>query len=321
MCSSDLEPDAELLARQVQSIRDQTFSELTCIVTDDASGPEHLAAIRSVLDGDPRFVLLEHSDRVGFYANFERGLVAALHLNPEHVALCDQDDVWHPDKIARAVEWLDRTGASMVCTDVVPVDRDQRPLADSFFARRHPTTDSVLDLTMMNSAIGATSVMRADLLRLALPFPTQGYRSFHDHWLARCAQLHHGLSHDPRPSMDYVQHGGNVQGFGATRQRLEPLLAVLRQPPPVEPTPDDPNVALVTRRLAELHVLAERFGSSRGLRRTIRRHEWWLRGSRAAKWSLVVSFAIDQHLRRRPRHEGIEIAYLRAARLGGAAER
>lgn len=308
------EPDEELLRRQVASIRDQTMTDLTCVVTDDASSPGHRASIRSVIGDDPRFIVLEHDDRVGFYANFERGLVAARALRPAFVALCDQDDVWHPDKLTRAVETLRRTGASLVCTDVVPVDRDLHPLAESFFTRRHPTTDSVLDLTMMNSAIGATSVFRADLLDVALPFPAQGFRSFHDHWLARCAQLHRGLAHDPRPSMQYVQHGGNVQGFGAARQHLAPLLAVMRSAPPTTPAPDHPDVALVTRRLAELHLLAERFGDTRRLRRATRLHRWWLRGSRPAMWSLVASFLIDQHLRRRPRHEGIEIAYLRAAR-------
>jgi len=310
------EPDLVLLRRQVESLRAQTLRDFVCIVTDDASSPECTELMGALFARDPRFVPMFHRENVGFYANFERGLARARELRPKFVALCDQDDLWYPQKLARAVEVLERTGASMVCTDVAPVDRDRRLIASTFFGRRHPTTDSVHDLTLMNSAIGATSMCRADLLDVAMPFPPKGFRSFHDHWLARCAQLHHGLVHDPRPSMEYVQHGGNVQGFGSARQRLRPLLDVLRRPVPALPpdTTEHPDIALVARRLSELRLLEQRFGTSRPLRRTIRVHERCLRGTRPAMLSTVLSFVIDQHLRRRPRHEGIEIAYLRAAK-------
>jgi glycosyltransferase involved in cell wall biosynthesis len=306
-------PNVTLFHRQVQSLRAQHLTDFVCIVSDDGSEPATRTAMRRLLATDRRFELVEHDERVGFYGNFERGLDIARRRNPEFIALADQDDRWYPDKLARAVDTLRARGTSLVFTDVVPVDADLRVLSTSFFAERHPTTDSVLDLTMMNSAIGATCVFRTELLQVALPFPTPGYRSFHDHWLARCAQLAGGISFDPTPSMEYVQHTGNVQGFTATRPRLAAftaLLAAHRAGTPADATDD---IALVRRRLDELRILEDRIGRSDALSASIRFHERCLRGGRAVTATLIGAWLRDQRVRRRPRHESIEIRYVRAA--------
>ena len=65
------------------------------MISDDNSRPEWLAAIREVLGGDERFVLVPSEVRRGFYGNFERALALAP---PEagYLALSDQDDRWTP---------------------------------------------------------------------------------------------------------------------------------------------------------------------------------------------------------------------------------
>lgn len=303
-------PSPGLFHRQFRSIQAQTHDDFVCIVADDSSSPASTAFIRRTIDRDPRFILRPHADNVGFYRNFERGIVDALGFSPEFIALSDQDDIWFPDKIERAVALLRSTGASMVYTDVAPVTDDRRMIASTFFARRRPVTDSVSDLTLMNCAIGATTMVTSSLLDMALPFPAEGYRSFHDHWLARCAQLSRGLVFDPRPSMEYVQHGGNVQGSRSARIALRDFAGVFRQ----EPTGEwELDAALVARRLDELTVLEQRFGSARRLRRVRNLHERCLQGSRGAIAALVIRWLVDQRLRRRSRRESIEIRYIRAA--------
>lgn len=305
------QPQPALFHRQVQSLREQRMTDWVCIVTDDGSDAAALAAIRRELAGDHRFELLANDERVGFYRNFERGLAAARDRHPEFVALADQDDVWYPHKLERAVGRLRDTGASMVFTDVALVDGGRRLLAPTFFAHRHPTTDDVLDLTMMNAAIGATSMCRCDLLDRALPFPPQRYRSFHDHWLARCAQLDRGLVFDPMVSMEYVQHGANVQGFISRRPRLGAarLLVTASRVRPDEDHPRALDTEMVRGRLSELRLLAERFGDRPGLRRAMAAHESWARADRRALLRLYGMWARDQFLRRRARREHIEIYY------------
>jgi hypothetical protein len=51
----------------------------------------------------------------GAYRAFERCL-ARVPAHAAFVAPCDQDDVWHPDKLAVLVEALERTGAVLAYT-------------------------------------------------------------------------------------------------------------------------------------------------------------------------------------------------------------
>ena len=94
------EPPLDLFARQIESIRAQTHRDWVCVIRDDGSSPERLRRrSREVVGDDPRFVVSRSPRRLGFYRNFERALALAP-AGARYVALADQDDVWHPDKLA-----------------------------------------------------------------------------------------------------------------------------------------------------------------------------------------------------------------------------
>src|SRR5947209_12672639 len=98
VCMATFEPDMELFARQVRSLREQTDRRWVCVISDDGSTPERYAEIEAAVGGDERFALSRAPRRLGFYRNFER----ALELIPAEtglVALCDQDDRWDADKL------------------------------------------------------------------------------------------------------------------------------------------------------------------------------------------------------------------------------
>lgn len=85
--------DAELVARLVRSIRRTTPRDrVRIVVSDDCSGPEHLAALRAIRAID---VIVEGAENTGFAANVNRGLRAAdkshdvVVMNSDIVALKD----------------------------------------------------------------------------------------------------------------------------------------------------------------------------------------------------------------------------------------
>ena len=107
------EPDLALFRAQVESLRAQTDERWVCVVSDDASAPEHFERIRAELGDDPRFLLSRSEERLGFYRNFERALALAP-AEAELIALCDQDDRWHPDKLAVLRAALGGAGARLL---------------------------------------------------------------------------------------------------------------------------------------------------------------------------------------------------------------
>ncbi len=227
VCLATYEPDEALLRAQVGSLQAQTDQDWTCVVSDDGSSPAALERIERVIGGDPRFELVRSSERRFFYRNFER----ALELVPPDagfVALCDQDDRWHPDKLATLRAAL-AGGAVLAFSDQRLTDRDGRVLSPTMWQGRDVNADDLASMLVANSLTGAAALFRRELLDVLLPFPETPGMQFHDHWLALAALATGELAYVDRPLYDYVQHRQAVFGDATTRRptrrRLHPRAA------------------------------------------------------------------------------------------------
>ena len=113
ICMATFEPPAGA-ARRASSTRSapRPIEDWICVISDDCSSPERFAELERLVAGDPRFVVSRSPRRLGFYRNFERALALAP-AGARHVALADQDDVWHPDKLAVLLGALGERGARL----------------------------------------------------------------------------------------------------------------------------------------------------------------------------------------------------------------
>ena len=254
------EPPLELLARQLDSIREQTHRNWVCVISDDCSSPERFAAIEAAVADEPRFVLSRSAGRLGFYRNFERALSLAP-AGAEYVALADQDDAWHPDKLATLLAEIG--DARLIYSDARVIDRDGRVIAETYWGRRSNNHSSLLSLLVANSVTGAASLFPAALLEDALPFPPAQFAHFHDHWLALVALSLGDIAFVDRPLYDYVQHGDAALGHAAAN-RMPAMRERLRRGPP-RPARAGADVAdaLLRRRLP---AAAVRRGAAPALR-------------------------------------------------------
>ena len=209
ICMATYEPPLDLFRRQVESIRAQTQTDWTCVISDDRSSPERLEQMRAVLAGDDRFVLSRAPRRLGFYANFERALELAP-ADAAYVALADQDDFWHPDKLDALLGALGP--ARLVYSDARIVDTGGKLVSGTYWRDRRNNHTSLLSLLVANSVTGAASLFPRDLLDTALPFPPAQFAHFHDHWLGLSALATGEIAFVDRPLYDYTQHGGAVLG-------------------------------------------------------------------------------------------------------------
>lgn len=198
-------PDPELLRRQVASLRCQTLADWTCRVGIDGSDPATLALLTELIDADARFVIHPFDDNVGVYRHVER-LARLVEESASWVALCDQDDSWHSEKLARLVPLLNDATAAVSCQADV-VDRTGRRLG-----RTDRRDGDVVELLLRNQLSGSLSVWRRDVVAQALPFPRSTAIAVHDHWLAVCAAAMGEVLVIDEALQDYVQHGGNVIG-------------------------------------------------------------------------------------------------------------
>lgn len=220
VCLASFDPPPGLLRRQIDSLRAQSDRNWICVISDDRSHPERRAEIERLVADDPRFVLSVSETSRGFYLNFER----ALRLAPpeaEFIALCDQDDVWYPDKLAALREAIG--DAPLAYSDARLTDTEGAVLARSLWPKRRPNTASLVSVLVANSVPGASQLIRADVARRALPFPRVPGWPFHDRWLPAVALSAGPIVRVDRPLYDYVQHEAAVlQGrFGAFAERRD----------------------------------------------------------------------------------------------------
>jgi glycosyltransferase involved in cell wall biosynthesis len=224
VCMATFEPDMALFEAQLESLRAQTDERWICLISDDGSSAAHLDRVLQTVDGDPRFAVSRSETRRGFYRNFERAL-CMVPPGVELVALCDQDDRWHPDKLAVLRRSL--RDAVLVYSDLRLVDAHGGVLRETLWHGRANNHDNLASMLVANTITGAAMLFRRELMEVALPFPDPPGFQFHDHWLALAALASGRLAYVDRPLYDYVQHPGAV--FGDVTHGSRPRAGDLRE--------------------------------------------------------------------------------------------
>jgi len=223
---------ARYLPAQIRSICTQEPLPREIIVSDDGSSDDTLAVVRETIalcGVADRIALRVFSNTppLGVTRNFEQAVRACSHAL---IVLCDQDDVWHPGRLARmAAQFEARPDLLLLHTDARLVDADLQPLGSTLFhaLEVQPAEleaisrgDAFSVLLRRNLVTGATTMFRRTLLDAALPFAPEWV---HDEWLAAIAAATGRMDVLPEPTIDYRQHASNQ--IGARRLTLSEKIA------------------------------------------------------------------------------------------------
>lgn len=194
---------ARHLPTQLASIAAQTRQPDELVVRDDCSSDDTLAVLAAFADAAPFPVRIEQNRRrIGYAQNFGRAMAAAT---GEVLALCDQDDVWEPTKLAHCVALFDDAAVDLVVHDLATIDG----------AGRHLGAARDLRASEPGFVKGCATVVRRGFAVACLPVP-EG--AGHDEWLhwmaARLGTRHvHG-----EVLADYRLHADNASGQMPTKR-------------------------------------------------------------------------------------------------------
>jgi len=210
ICMATYKPDRESFRRQINSIKNQTFRDWVCFISDDGSGVEYQSTIREFCGDDDRFKISFFNQNHGFYHNFERGL-RMLEGKFDFVALSDQDDYWYPEKLQSLVDQMDDK-SSLVYSDMRIVTDSGDLISETYWRNRKNNYQRLDVLMSANTVTGAATLFRAEMLEKILPFPKKIGDAFHDHWIAIVGITQGELKYIDAPLYDYYQHTENIIG-------------------------------------------------------------------------------------------------------------
>ncbi|MEY4968140.1 MAG: hypothetical protein RIQ73_839, partial [Actinomycetota bacterium] len=206
------------LAEQLDSILCQSRLPDELIIHDDASDDTTVSVIQDFVSRAPFSVRLKvNPRRMGSTRNFEE---AIRECTGEIIFLCDQDDIWHPKKMALIEECFMRDAKVGAVFSDARVFHQNKDLPESglwdgirFSSREQAkiAANEVATVLLRHPVVtGATMAFRSSLRELVLPVPGKW---MHDAWISLIIGCTSRLAMIPEPLISYRQHEKNQIGI------------------------------------------------------------------------------------------------------------
>ncbi|MBR6334838.1 MAG: glycosyltransferase [Clostridia bacterium] len=191
------------IAEQLGSILPQLGADDEIIVSDDYPEGKTKEAVMSV--GDSRIKYTEGPGK-GVTENFGYAMSLA---KGDVIFLCDQDDVWMPDKVQKVTGFIEK-GFDLVLHDAQVTDAKLNMTEPSFFAL-HGTNLSLISNLVRNGFVGCCMAFTKELMHAFLPLPRN--IPMHDWWIGVYAlKAHYSVKMLKEPLIKWRRHGDNVTG-------------------------------------------------------------------------------------------------------------
>ena len=237
------------IAQQIESILAQSMPVDEIVLGDDASSDNTVQIVEERVAGtNIDLMVRRHNPGLGVRSNFADAISATT---GDVIILCDQDDLWHRDKVKKLVEALG--DKELVHSDARLVDAEGNPKGSALLEELNVSAwekrnlvdgDALAVLLKRNLVTGATAAVKGEFARSIMPVP-DGW--IHDEWLGFIAAFDCQLVLLPEALTDYRQHENNQIGA-----KKEPLFVQIKRKISAD---SDDDARRLTRALSASHFV------------------------------------------------------------------
>jgi glycosyltransferase involved in cell wall biosynthesis len=214
---------AAFLLQQIESILAQTYPHFELVIVDDASADETRNIIAGCMQTDRRIRCFVNEDNIGYNRNFEKAIALA---DGDFIAISDQDDIWHADKLRIMMEaWPE--GAKMIYSISSDFDSGHPQLLPGNPHVQYKNFTDPAMLVFDSPVHGHACMVKKDFALKCRPYYSD---IFYDWWLSMFAANEGALGFVNHTLTWHRVHGRNFsRNLTSVADKHERLLALRRQ--------------------------------------------------------------------------------------------
>lgn len=202
------------VAKQIESILNQTYKDFRLIISDDCSTDSTLKILEEYEKKDKRIEVYCQGENLGIVENFEF-LIGKV--RSEFFMFADQDDVWEIDKIEKSLNKIESENLDLVYTDLEVVDSKLNQIAPSLwklkgFDYKIKKYNDFKSLYLNNYITGCTMIIRSKWINEFLPLPKSSKYVLHDYWISLIISQSGYIGYLSDTTVKYRQHSKNKIG-------------------------------------------------------------------------------------------------------------
>jgi glycosyltransferase involved in cell wall biosynthesis len=203
---------SRFLREQLQSLANQTLLPTEVIITDDCSSDNTLE-IAQEFSNLLNIKTFKNDISLKVTKNFERAISLCT---GDIILMCDQDDLWHSDKLAKIHAYFQESSNKLaVFCDADLVDETGKSLNKNFWSvvrfqepqiQQWKNGKAVEILLAGNRSAGCMMGFRKELVEKIIPFPTHIPEMIHDNWITIIAAMLDKIGIIEERLISYRQH-------------------------------------------------------------------------------------------------------------------
>lgn len=210
------------IKQQIESILTQSMQDYVLYICDDCSDDATWDIAMRYAQKYPGRIIASRNEYPSGSAKTNFFQMMSV-VKDDYVMLCDQDDVWKPDKIEVTLEKMQELETAtpdvpiLVHTDLTVVDETMRVMFPSYKTyMKSKTGDKPFGRRLIQNAVtGCTVMYNRALARYLLEMPE--FMMMHDWWLMLIAAAFGKIGFYPQQTLYYRQHNSNDIGMSYIR--------------------------------------------------------------------------------------------------------
>ena len=215
---------SKFLREQLQSLANQTLQPFEVVIADDCSTDETLSIIHE-FDNILNIKVFINETPLKVTKNFEKAVSLCF---GDIILMCDQDDIWHDDKLAKISQYFQQNPTQLaVFSDANLVNEKGISLNKNFWSAvrfLEPQIQQFKDRNVVelllagNRTAGCMMAFRKELVAKIIPFPTHIPLMIHDNWITIVVAMLDSLGIIEEKLISYRQH--NLQQIGTRAKEV-----------------------------------------------------------------------------------------------------